>query len=1574
MTDHTDGQTAGRARDRLSEAKRLLLQKRLHGQVKAGTAGTIRRRERGPVQPMSYAQERLWFLDQLDPGQGAYNIPVAYLVSAKIDVATLEKAFTEIVRRHESLRTVFRMVDGEPRQIILDPFPITVEQDDLRGPDGEDADEESVRRRIGIEGARPFDLSAGPLVRVGLFRVSRADCALLVNIHHIVTDGWSMPIVTREMDELYHAFAHGRPSPLAEVEVQYADYSAWQREYLTGATLQKQLDFWRTHLEGAPTLDLPTDRPRPPVLSHRGGIHRFVWPASTVRAAQAAMVETGATMNMVVMAAFYLALHRYSGQDDVVLGTLLGNRNRAETEYTVGFFVNSAPVRARLRREMTFRDLVAQVRTSVLDADAHQDLPFDKMVDELKTERDPSRNPLFQVMYFHHTFVSGAIHHKEDSEFASELNLRSLFQETGVTLVDTEFTKFDMTIATLEQDGVLTNMVEYSTDLWDDDSIGRMMEHVRLVLESGCAAPDAPLPALAMTSPAERDTLLAWGTDARGFPRDESAVSLFRAQAERTPDARAAEYGDDALTYAELDAGSTRIARRLRGMGVGAGDRVALATAPSVGTLAALLGILKAGAAAVPVDPDYPAERQAFMLRDTAARVVVGQAGSADAVPHDGIAILDLARDADAIAAESAGAMEDAPGADAIAYVLFTSGSTGTPKGVRVPHRAVVRTTVGTDVALEPGDRVAQGASLSFDAALWEVWVALLNGGTVVGLPREVLLSSPDYAAWLRAHDVTVAFATTQVFNRHVREVPGVYAALRWVIFGGEAVDPEAVRLCLANGPAHLLHAYGPTEGTTYATMHACAGLADDAPTVPIGRPVANTRVYVLDPAGALAGIGVPGELCVGGDGVAAGYLDRPALTAERFVPDPFAGGEARMYRTGDRARWRADGTLEFLGRMDQQVKVRGFRIEPGEVEAALRAHPAVAGCAVVAREDAPGDRRLVAYVVGEGAEAADFRPWLKERLPDYMVPSAFVALDAIPLTANGKVDHRRLPAPEAPARSADGFAAPRTEAEAVLAELWAEALRMERVGIHDNFFSLGGDSILSIQIIARAAQRGLRITPRQMFVHQTIADLAAVAQTGAAARAAQGPATGPAPLTPVQHWFFAAEHPHPAHYNLAEAFDLTARVDAEAMARAVAAVAAHHDALRARFVREGDAWRQEIAEAGDEAPFETLDLSAVAPAERESAFTAAADALHASLDLAAGPLLRAELVEMGPDDPQRLLLTAHHLVTDAVSLGVIAADLEAAYAQAARGEAIALPPKTTSFRAWGERLAAHAASPEARAERAFWIAQGRKDVAPLPTDRAGGDNAEGAADYVTVSLDEETTRALLQEVPPVYGTRINDALLAALARAFGGWTGGAPLRVDVEGHGREDLFEGVDLTRTAGWFTAIHPLRIALPEGGPGEALKAVKEAVRAVPAKGIGFGVLRWLGDDETRAAMAALPRPQVSFNYLGQVDGRGGGSGLLAPSDADVGTLRAPDARRPHLLAVDALVSGGALHVTWTYGTAIHDRATVERLAAAYLDALREIVAHCRDPQAGGYTPSDFDLAGLDQEGLDALLANY
>ncbi|HEX7242949.1 MAG TPA: amino acid adenylation domain-containing protein, partial [Longimicrobiaceae bacterium] len=1020
------------------------------------------------------------------------------------------------------------------------------------------------------------------------------------------------------------------------------------------------------------------------------------------------------------------------------------------------------------------------------------------------------------------------------------------------------------------------------------------------------------------------------------------------------------------------------LALRLRTLGVGPEARVALVLDRSPELAVAVLAVLRAGGAFVPLDPDYPAGRLAFVLRDSDAALVLTRADLAARLPeHRGRVVL--------VEAETGGEVETAPcpvHPDNLAYAVYTSGSTGRPKAAMVSHRSLVAyaRAMRAELRLSPDDRVLQFASPGFDVVVEELFPAWTAGAAVVFPEGEELGSPAELMRLVEARGVTGFELPTAYWHECVRQLAEdglrLPACVRWVIVGGERVLPERLRAWAGLG-VPLVHVFGLTETTvTSTTLRLEAG--DDGsrwPNLPIGTPTESSRVYVLDRAGHPAPMGVPGELWVGGEGVARGYLGRPELTAERYVPDPFGAPGARAYRTGDRVRWLADGKLEFLGRIDQQVKVRGFRIEPAEVEAVLAEHPGVGEAVVVVRDAGGGDRRLVAYLVSaEGAAppVAELREHVARALPAYMVPAAFVPLDRLPLTPHGKLDRRALPDPDAGSLAPEApYEAPGTAAERALAAVWAEVLRVERVGARDNFFELGGDSILSIQVVSRARRAGLHLTPRQLFENPTVAALAALAGASAGPGAEQGEVAGEVELTPVQHWFFEQEVPEPHHWNMPLLLVPGEPLDAAALEEALARLATHHDALRTRFRRAGGGWRQAVAPAGARVPVETLDLSALPEAERAAAIEREGARVQRSLELAEGPLFRAALFDLG-GGAQRLLLAVHHLVVDGVSWRVLVEDLETALAGGA------LPPKTTSFRAWAHRLAEHARAGGFDAEIPFWTDPARAEAAALPADFEGAVPTHATLRQTAVSLDEPTTRALLRDAPRVYRTRVDDVLLTALARALEGWSGGRGALVELEGHGREEhLFEGVDLSRTVGWFTTQFPVLLSPGmDAPPGEALKAVKEQLRAVPHRGIGYGALRWLSaDPETRARLAALPRPQVAFNYLGRID-EGAGDGGEAPftlAREGVGASESPEGRPAHPLVFNARVAGGRLHVSLAFSEAVHRRPTAERLADAFLAELRALVEHCASPEAGGCTPGDFPLAGLDQAGLDRLVGS-
>ena len=1030
--------------------------------------------------PLSFAQERLWFVDRMEPGSAVYNLPVAWRLAGALDVDALERSLGEIVRRHGVLRTVIAEAGGSPVQVVAPFGGFAMPVEDLSGL-GEAEREAAVGRRAGEEARRPFDLTAGPLFRAALLRLGAGEHVLLLSMHHIVSDGWSMEVLYRELSALYVAYGAGRTSPLAELPVQYADYAVWQREQLEGEILDRQLSYWRERLAGAPELlELPTDLPRPPVPTFRGAYERIELPLQLLERLQALGRSQGATLYMVLLGVFQVLLSKYSGTEDVVVGSPIAGRNRKEAEELIGFFVNTLVLRTDLSGDPDFREVLRRVREVTLGAYEHQEVPFERLVAELQPERSLSHSPLFQVMFVEQNAAAGgpALPGLEVSGVEEAL----------------ESAKFDLTLMVKATRHGLRVGVNYSTDLFERATVVQMLGHLAGVLEQVAADAGVRLSRLELLGDAERALVLqAWNRTERPYPRGVCIHELFEAQVRERPEAVALAWDGAELTYQELAARANRLAHHLVRRGVGPESRVGVLLERGAELIVSLLAVLKAGGCYVPLDPAYPAERLRLMLDDSSIRVLISRSGLAGVAETGGLGVVHLDRDADAIMSEPVEAPHSGATAENLAYIVYTSGSTGRPKGIMVGHRQVVQLVVETDyVQLRPGDHVAQASNAGFDALTFELWGAFLNGATLVGIPQDVLLSPPALRETLREQRVTTIFLTTALVNQLSHEQPDIFAPLREVLFGGQAVDADSVRRLLkAGGPQRLLHMYGPTETTTFCLYEQVEHVAEDALTVPLGHATGNQRIYLLD--GALNPVprGVPAEAYVSGAGVARGYLDRPRLTAERFVPDPFSGEPgARMYRTGDRMRWRGERKLEFVGRLDDQVKIRGFRIEPGEVESAVSAHPAVREAAIVVREDVPGDKRLVAYVVGE-VEADEVRAFLRGSLPEYMLPAAFVFLDALPLTPNGKLDRKALPAPE-PGPAGDRYVAPRTAVEEVLAGIWAEVLRLERVGVHDSFFEVGGHSLLATRVLAQIqASFGLEISIRDVFSMPTLEAMA---------------------------------------------------------------------------------------------------------------------------------------------------------------------------------------------------------------------------------------------------------------------------------------------------------------------------------------------------------------------------------------------------------------------------------------------------------------------------------------------------
>lgn len=1067
--------------------------KRLRKRRQVEKAAVISARPPTNYFPLSFSQQRMWFLDQLEGGSSFYNIPAALRLNGLLNVPILERSFNEIIRRHETLRTTFRPQEGEPMQVIADEGSLSFRVLDLTGQSR--IEQEKVLDGVAHEDAqRPFDLSLGPLLCLTLLRFDETEHILLITMHHIISDEWSIGLFIREMAALYQAFTAGKPSPLPELAIQYADFSIWHREWLSGERLEKQLEYWRERLGGVPALlKLPTDRPRPAVQTFNGAEHHLMLPEALITNLIQFSRGEGVTLFMTLLAAFQTLLYRYSGQDDIIVGTPVSNRLRSEVEPLIGCFVNTLALRTDMSGDPTVVELLARVREGCLGAYAHQDLPFEKIVEELQPERSLRHTPLFQVM------------------FLLEYGPTEALELAGLSITPIRMigngAKFDLTLIIGETAHGFRCVFEYNTDLFDQTTVERIANHFNHLLSAIVAQPHSRISSLSLLTTAERHQLLVEWNDTTAYaPTYNSIAQWFAEQAKRTPEAVALEYEDQRVSYRELNERANQLAHRLLRIGVGVEMLVGVCLERSIEQMVAILGVLKAGAAYVPLDPSYPQARLDYILHDIQATVVLAADHSLQTLNNSDAQTICLDKEWPPISDESIeNPLNDANAtADCSAYVIYTSGSTGRPKGVLVSHRNLIHSTAARiDYYKEPVTSFLLLSSLAFDSSIAGIFWTLCTGGTLV-LPsmhywqRPQLLAEP-----IASHKVSHILTLPSLYDLILEEADiSQLNSLRTVILAGEACPTEVINRHSALIPqVPIFNEYGPTEATVWSSVYACIDARPAAASVPIGRPISNTQIYLLDQQLNPVPIGVPGELHIGGRGLSRGYLQHPGVTAEKFISNPFSAEPgARLYKTGDLAHYLPDGNIQFVGRLDYQVKVRGFRIEPGEIEAVLRRHESVREVIVVSREDQQGDKRLVAYVVSNEEEAVSFVPGLRsylvEKMPNYMIPSTFVTLEALPLTANGKVDRRALPAPDDARSKRDStFISPRNSVEAVLAEIWAEVLRVEPrvIGVNDNFFELGGHSLLAVQLVSRIRQALLVELPlRVLFERSTISELAA--------------------------------------------------------------------------------------------------------------------------------------------------------------------------------------------------------------------------------------------------------------------------------------------------------------------------------------------------------------------------------------------------------------------------------------------------------------------------------------------------
>jgi amino acid adenylation domain-containing protein/non-ribosomal peptide synthase protein (TIGR01720 family) len=1515
--------------------------------------------------PLSFAQQRLWVLDQLEGPSATYNIPFALRLTGPLDEAALRAAVRDVLDRHEVLRTSFPSEAGVPRQHIR---PVAESRPALQVTE---VTAGTLPAELAAASAHRFRLADELPLRARLFRLAPEEHVLSLVLHHIAADGASLGPLAEDLSAAYAARVRSKTPAWDPLPVQYADYTLWQQAVLgaeddAGSALSGQLRYWQDVLADLPAeLPLPVDRVRPPVASHRAELVGFAVPAATHRALAELARRHGATLFMVVHAALAAVLTRHGAGTDVPIGTPVAGRADRALDPMVGFFVNTLVLRTDTGGDPRFTALLDRVRRTDLAAYTHQDVPFERLVDVLGVDRSLARNPLVQVILAF------------DRERPPALG----FDGVEVTSESTGYAsaKYDLAVNVSERrtaDGDcagLTGALEIATDLFDRRTGTGLAEAFVRFLCQVADDPDLRIGAVELEPAAGR---ARWTDTDRAIPV-EHALAAFERQVPQRGDHDAVVWGADRIGYRELNERANRLAHHLIGTGIGAEDVVALLLPQTTDLVVALLAVLKAGAAYLPVDPAYPAERVRLLLDKAAPSLVL-----ADGTPPVAVATLSPAE------VPPGGPVHDPTDADRLrpwspdhaAYLIHTSGSTGTPRGVLVTHRGLPSLAAGLADAyrITPDSRVLEFASPGFDVATGDILFTLSSGATVVLPPEDRVTAAANLAELIAGYDVTHATLTPTV-AAGIR--PGALPPGFCLALGSEAVPGPLVERWASS--CHVLNVYGPTECTVAATI---TGALTGPGTPPLGDPLANTRAYVLDAWLRPVLPGLVGELYLSGRGLARGYAGEPGATADRFVASPFDGPGTRMYRTGDLVRRRRDGELEFVGRADGQVKIRGHRVEPAELEQVLAAHPEVLAAAAVAYP-APAGTRLAGYVVAgpAGIDLAALRTWLIGRVPDHLVPAALVPLDALPFTAHGKVDRSRLPLPgAAPAATAPGGGRrPSTEAERILCGLLAELLGVPDVPADAHFFEQGGDSILAIQLVARAAQAGLSLKPRDVFEHPVLAELAAVAMSGGRVDPpAPDPGVGPVPLTPIMHWLRELGEDI-AGFDQSIVLPVPAGLGEAEVVAALQAVLDHHDALRLRLTRDSALWALDIPEPG------LLDAGDLLTVVDGRSGASPGDLLAPSLAEArdrlepdAGVMLRAV---WHAGEPGLLALTAHHLVVDGVSWRILRADFDQAFADLSAGRPIALPPVATSFKHWAEWLVAAAADRARLGEVKYWSGVLRTPD-PLLGERPldpGADTVAGARS-VRRTAAPELTSSLLTDVPAAFHGRVQDVLLAGLSVAVGEWrrrrgTGaGSAVLLDLEGHGRAGQDE-LDLTRTVGWFTTLHP--VALDPGelgwvevrggaaGLGVAVKRVKEQLRSVPDSGLGFGILRYL-NPQTMLNLAKAGTPQIAVNYLGRVPGAGDAVPMAAEHSARA---------MPHTLALNALTrdtpEGPQLVANWTWPSGLLTEEQVAELAGLWFEALAGIAAHAHAHGAAGrHTPSDFPLAGLTQPEVDRIEAGW
>ncbi len=1476
--------------------------------------------------PMSYSQERLWLIDQLS-GSRHYHIPAILNLKGDLNIFALKYAFKELINRHEALRTVFREINGTTCQVIQPNNNWDIEIVTTELVEGQTGG--LIQSLID----KPFDLRKDYMIRASLINPVDDTYLLIITLHHIASDAWSTPIMVRELEELYNSKVENRKAALKPLPIQYADYAIWQRTLAATEAWNNKVDYWKQKLTGVTKLNLPVDFVRPVVQSTKGAMVSLKLNNQYNKSLQQLSKEHGATMYMTLLAAFKVLLHKYTGQNDICVGTPVAERQYEEIQNLIGFFVNTLAIRSGVDPQKSFTSLLSQVKTNMYEANQNQDIPFEKVVESLVQDRDISRNPLIQVVFSYQNVSN-----------TKPVSLKNItVEQNGKGYNSHHTSKFDITFNITETTEAVYLGVEYCTDLFKEHSVKRMMIHFDELLASISVNPDRPLAELSMISDEEKAALIALNNQQASVPDKKSIIGIFEDQVKLSPSQTALTFEEQTITYRQLNELSNKLANQLNKLGLLHGDAIALLAPRGMEMIVSILGILKLGCTYVPLNVEFPDERLEYIIRDAQVKAVVHTSFKTD--------ILQYLKDIPLISIkESKECSADFKSSQEVGiaptYIMYTSGTTGKPKGIAISNQSVLNIAFqANDLKVLPSDKMLQWSNYAFDGSVFEIFGSLLNGATLCLLREGWSADTDAIAKVIVEQKISICFVTTAIFNALIDADPLVLKAVRKIFFGGEAASSVHVRKAIgALGTDKIFNIYGPTETTVFATYCPLNSLSENE-MIPIGKPLDNTKSFVLDGNRNFVPVGVAGELYIGGMGLSLGYVNNQSLTKEKFVEVVIGNRVERLYKTGDVVKWNEKGMLEFFGRIDDQVKIRGYRIEPSEIENILQENSMVKNAVIIVR-DQGNFKAMIAYLVpGENFNKQNLINWLQAKVPDYMVPAYWMITDKLPLNTNGKVDKNALPPFDINNELLDKYVAPRSELEIQLVHIWQTLLGIKKIGVYDNFFEIGGDSILTLQFVNAARRLSIEIHPRDVFIHQNIDSLTKFVNQRAEEiiDAEQGILSGSCGLLPIQQWYLnSVEMVNVSHFNQAVLLCVNKIISVDHLNRVWQVIFSHHDALRFKIRQHpGSNWEQTYnSDVSFAVIEETVDKDV---SDFNQYISDKANYYQRSLDIFKGDIIRVILFKT-PDfeSENRLLVIVHHLAVDGVSWRVIAENLDYLLSCIQKNENVSLGKKGSSYRQWHLSLSNYGRQPALLAQGDYW-----KNVIESYSPLNIGNNNKSDVrlkDMHTTAmlLSPELTNLLLHEVSKKYQTEINDVLLSALANAVSEWGKIDHVTVGLEGHGRVEIDEKINLSNTVGWFTTIYPLVLTTNKTSDwGNMLVSVKNQLRQIPDKGIGYGVLKYMNKD---ARFTTPEKWNVIFNYLGQLDNVVKGGSWISPAKESTGVTVNEDHIINEELSVNCFIKNGQLITNLSFNSNNFSLEQVKELLNIYNIRLQALIEHC------------------------------